>query len=170
MPNPSPGSPPPDFATHEPLESGGPLRIALLTYSTKPRGGVVHTLALAEALARAGQDVTVWSLAFPSAKEGFGLAAMEALTARRSAGCLRPARLFREIFDGAACFATTPAAFAAGLGQALTRPDAGQRAAGRDLAARHTWSAAASRHLRFYHSLTPQAQAAPELTGAAFPG
>jgi glycosyltransferase-like protein len=39
------------------------LRIALLTYSTKPRGGVVHTLALAEALARAGNDVTVWTLA-----------------------------------------------------------------------------------------------------------
>lgn len=38
------------------------LRIALLTYSTKPRGGVVHTLALAEALARSGQDVTVWTL------------------------------------------------------------------------------------------------------------
>jgi glycosyltransferase-like protein len=38
------------------------VRIALLTYSTKPRGGVVHTLALAEALAEAGQDVTVWSL------------------------------------------------------------------------------------------------------------
>lgn len=38
------------------------MRIALLTYSTKPRGGVVHTLALAEALARAGEDVTVWSL------------------------------------------------------------------------------------------------------------
>lgn len=38
------------------------MRIALLTYSTKPRGGVVHTLALAEALARAGQDVTVWTL------------------------------------------------------------------------------------------------------------
>jgi glycosyltransferase-like protein len=38
------------------------MRIALLTYSTKPRGGVVHTLALAEALARAGHDVTVWSL------------------------------------------------------------------------------------------------------------
>jgi glycosyltransferase-like protein len=38
------------------------VRIALLTYSTKPRGGVVHTLALAEALARAGQDVTVWTL------------------------------------------------------------------------------------------------------------
>lgn len=38
-------------------------RIALLTYSTKPRGGVVHTLALGEALARAGHDVTVWALA-----------------------------------------------------------------------------------------------------------
>jgi glycosyltransferase-like protein len=39
------------------------LRIALFTYSTRPRGGVVHTLALAEALARAGQQVTVWTLA-----------------------------------------------------------------------------------------------------------
>lgn len=38
------------------------MRIALLTYSSKPRGGVVHTLHLAEALARAGHDVTVWSL------------------------------------------------------------------------------------------------------------
>jgi glycosyltransferase-like protein len=38
------------------------MRIALLSYSTKPRGGVVHTLALAEALAAAGADVTVWSL------------------------------------------------------------------------------------------------------------
>ena len=38
------------------------MKIALLTYSSKPRGGVVHTLALAEALARSGQDVAVWSL------------------------------------------------------------------------------------------------------------
>src|ERR1700682_247307 len=38
------------------------MRIALLTYSTKPRGGVVPTLALAEGLARAGHDVTVWTL------------------------------------------------------------------------------------------------------------
>ena len=38
------------------------MRIALLTYSTKPRGGVVHTLSLAEALARLGADVTVWTL------------------------------------------------------------------------------------------------------------
>ena len=39
------------------------MRVALLTYSTKPRGGVVHTLHLAEALAAAGIEVTVWSLA-----------------------------------------------------------------------------------------------------------
>lgn len=38
------------------------MRIALLTYSTKPRGGVVHTLALAEALAEAGEEVTVVTL------------------------------------------------------------------------------------------------------------
>lgn len=38
------------------------MRIALLTYSTKPRGGVVHTLALAEALADRGHAVTVWTL------------------------------------------------------------------------------------------------------------
>lgn len=38
------------------------MRTALLTYSTKPRGGVVHTLALAEALARTGVDVDVWTL------------------------------------------------------------------------------------------------------------
>jgi hypothetical protein len=39
------------------------MRVALLTYSTKPRGGVVHTLNLAEALAARGVAVTVWSLA-----------------------------------------------------------------------------------------------------------
>jgi glycosyltransferase-like protein len=38
------------------------MRIALLTYSTRPRGGVVHTLALAEALAAGGDEVTVFSL------------------------------------------------------------------------------------------------------------
>ncbi|ABS03540.1 MSMEG_0565 family glycosyltransferase [Kineococcus radiotolerans] len=38
------------------------MRIALTTYSTKPRGGVVHTLALAEALVEAGAEVSVWTL------------------------------------------------------------------------------------------------------------
>ncbi|GAA1746929.1 MSMEG_0565 family glycosyltransferase [Aeromicrobium alkaliterrae] len=39
------------------------MKLALLTYSSKPRGGVVHTLALAEALAALGHDVHVWTLA-----------------------------------------------------------------------------------------------------------
>lgn len=38
------------------------MRLALLTYSTRPRGGVVHTLSLAEALSRLGVDVTVFAL------------------------------------------------------------------------------------------------------------
>jgi glycosyltransferase-like protein len=38
-------------------------RVALVTYSTKPRGGVVHTLAVAEALAALGVPVEVIALA-----------------------------------------------------------------------------------------------------------
>jgi glycosyltransferase-like protein len=45
-----------------PVASLAPLRVALLTYSTRPRGGVVHTLNLAEALVASGVEVTVWSL------------------------------------------------------------------------------------------------------------
>ncbi len=38
------------------------LKIALLTYSTKPRGGVIHTLELAEALHACGHEVCVFAL------------------------------------------------------------------------------------------------------------
>jgi glycosyltransferase-like protein len=38
------------------------LKIALFTYSTKPRGGVVHTLSLAEELARLGHRVHIYAL------------------------------------------------------------------------------------------------------------
>ncbi len=38
------------------------LKIALLTYSTKPRGSVIHTLELAEALARLGHEPCVFAL------------------------------------------------------------------------------------------------------------
>ena len=38
------------------------LKIALFTYSTKPRGGVVHTLRLAEELARLKHEVHVYTL------------------------------------------------------------------------------------------------------------
>ena len=40
--------------------------VLLLTYSTKPRGGVVHTLALAEALHAAGASVRVLALGEPA--------------------------------------------------------------------------------------------------------
>ncbi len=40
-------------------------RIALATYSVKPRGGVVHTLELAEALKAQGADVTVIAMGDP---------------------------------------------------------------------------------------------------------
>ncbi len=41
------------------------MKIAMLTYSVKPRGGVEHALAVAEALARRGHDVRVVALAAP---------------------------------------------------------------------------------------------------------
>jgi glycosyltransferase-like protein len=37
------------------------LRIAILTHSTNPRGGVVHALELGDALTRLGHDVTVFA-------------------------------------------------------------------------------------------------------------
>ncbi|GAB4369196.1 MAG: MSMEG_0565 family glycosyltransferase [Elainellaceae cyanobacterium] len=39
-----------------------PLRIALFTYSTKPRGSVIHTLELADALHALGHQVCVYAL------------------------------------------------------------------------------------------------------------
>jgi glycosyltransferase-like protein len=44
-----------------------PAPVALVTYSVKPRGGVVHTLALAEALYTAGHPVRVIALGEPAA-------------------------------------------------------------------------------------------------------
>ncbi len=44
-----------------------PGPVALLTYSVKPRGGVVHTLALGEALHQAGCPVRIFALGDPAA-------------------------------------------------------------------------------------------------------
>jgi len=44
-----------------------PVPVGLVTYSVKPRGGVVHTLALAEALCQAGYPVRVIALGDPAA-------------------------------------------------------------------------------------------------------
>jgi glycosyltransferase involved in cell wall biosynthesis len=90
--------------------------------------------------------------AFPSAKEGFGLAAMEALAAGIPV-VASDLPVLREVLGGAARFAASAPAFAAALGDALDRPDPGRRAAGRRVAARYTWTAAAAAHLEFYQSL-----------------
>jgi len=41
-------------------------RVAIITYSTKPRGGVVHAMHLAEALHRRGTPVHVIALGDPA--------------------------------------------------------------------------------------------------------
>ena len=41
------------------MSASGPLRIAILTHSTNPRGGVVHALALGEALTALGHKAVV---------------------------------------------------------------------------------------------------------------
>src|SRR5438270_5315361 len=41
------------------------LRVAMLTYSLRPRGGVVHALEISKALARRGHDVELFALGPP---------------------------------------------------------------------------------------------------------
>jgi glycosyltransferase-like protein len=93
------------------------------------------------------------AFAFPSLKEGFGLAAMEALAAGVPL-VVRDLPVLREVFGSAARFADTPEAFATALGHALTSDDPVRAALGRKLAARHTWTEAAARHQAFYRSVT----------------
>ncbi|MDX3247487.1 MSMEG_0565 family glycosyltransferase [Streptomyces sp. ME18-1-4] len=98
------------------------------------------------------------AFAFPSLKEGFGLAAMEALAAGVPL-VVRDLPVLREVFGPTARFAATPHELAAQLGHALTAADRARRTAGRTLAARHTWDRTAHRHLDFYHSLATPAAA-----------
>ena len=89
--------------------------------------------------------------AFPSVKEGFGLAAMEALAAGVPL-VVRDLPVMREIFTDAARFFDSPADLADELDEALDDGDDADthRDVGRALAARHTWQAAAAAHLAFY--------------------
>jgi glycosyltransferase-like protein len=52
-----------------PIPRADPPRVALVSYSTKPRGGVVHTLSLAEAMVERGMPVRVVALGDPD--QGF---------------------------------------------------------------------------------------------------
>lgn len=92
------------------------------------------------------------ALAMPSTREGFGLAAMEALAAGTPVALSR-LPVFREVFAGAAHFpsAEGPAALAEAVLAAVDgRADAVRLASGRALAESHTWSRAAAAHVAAY--------------------
>jgi len=87
------------------------------------------------------------AMAFVSTKEGFGLAAMEALAAGVPV-VARDLPVLREVFGDAVRFAAEPMAMAGSLASVLSEPPDPQ--IGRDLAASYTWEAAAAAHLDFY--------------------
>lgn len=90
-------------------------------------------------------------LGFVSTKEGFGLAAMEALAAGVPV-VARDLPVTREVFGDAVAYASDVPQIAAALAAALSGIDQGG-AAGRELAARHSWAAAAAAHERFYEQV-----------------
>jgi glycosyltransferase-like protein len=90
--------------------------------------------------------------AFPSTKEGFGLAALEALAAGIPV-VTRDLPVLREVFGTTVRYGTDPPALATAIHQAMTHPDPRRAAAGRRLAAAHTWQVAAHEHITLYHSL-----------------
>lgn len=89
---------------------------------------------------------------FPSTNEGFGMSAMEALAAGVPL-VVRDLPVFREVFEGAAQFATTPAELAGAVLDALETRDDRRIAVGRTLARANTWDAAALAHQMLYQGV-----------------
>ncbi len=89
------------------------------------------------------------ALAFVSTKEGFGLAAMEALAASTPV-VARDLPVIREVFGDAVLYASTPGEIAAQLDAVLRGDTATDASAGVALARAHTWDRAARAHEEFY--------------------
>jgi glycosyltransferase involved in cell wall biosynthesis len=96
------------------------------------------------------------AFAFPSTKEGFGLAAMEALAAGVPV-VARDLPVLREVFAGAVRFAADGEGFAAAFADELAGVLVGggasgpaHAAVGRALAASHSWDTVAQAHLAAY--------------------
>ena len=92
------------------------------------------------------------AFAFPSVKEGFGMAPMEALAAGVPV-VMRNLPVLREVFAGSVAFVGNEWELATGLLEATSAPDVHRIEVGRKVAARHTWRAAAVAHERFYAAL-----------------
>lgn len=99
-------------------------------------------------------------LSFVSNKEGFGLAAMEALAARVPV-VVRDLPVLHEVFDGAATFAVNPSSMADAIARRLTQADPSLEEGGVRLAGRHSWTDAAVRHVDVYRRLAAGGPATP---------
>jgi len=90
------------------------------------------------------------ALAMVSAKEGFGLAGMEALAAGVPV-VARDLPVLREVYGDAVILAEDVPGIAAALARQLSAPL--PPAAGVTLAASYTWKRTAAAHLAVYHAL-----------------
>jgi glycosyltransferase involved in cell wall biosynthesis len=88
--------------------------------------------------------------AFPSVKEGFGLAAMESLAAGTPV-VMRDLPVLREVFADTVAYTSDDVSLAGAIASSKRDPDVIAR--GRDFALTHTWTHAARSHVDFYEQL-----------------